>query len=426
MSSSAEPNPGADPSRRGFLTNYPPFRYWRPEVIDRFSAPRPLNLYLHTPYCIQRCEYCFYKVTTLGENRKAEIDRYVAALCREIGHVAQQYHLNEQPIKTIYFGGGTPTVLSKDNMNRIWEALQKNFHFDNPEITVEAEPVTLTEGKAAHLAELGVNRISMGIQSFKDEIVAKTGRVDTEQHARKAIALAKATGAVVNLDLMSGLAGETDDTWAYTVDRALESDVHSLTVYKTEVYTNSAYFTNIRKNTLVLPTDQDEVRFTAHAIQCFENSGYLPVNFFTFTKGGGFMQQHSTSSWRGGETYGFGVSAFGLWRGHTLQNTAEVGRYVEMVEAGKVPLARGYRLTAREQMTRDISLGMELLRFDRKEFKKRYGFDVLLFCKPTVDALVAGGLMEVTDEALSLTRQGILWGDYVGHCLTDALEASDS
>lgn len=415
---------GTEPSRRGFLTNYPPFRYWRPEASERFAQPGPLNLYLHVPYCIQRCEYCFYKVTTLGESRKVEIDRYVAALCLELERVSRRFHLDEQPVKTIYFGGGTPTVLSKDNLSRIFEVLHQRFKLDAPEITVEAEPVTLVESKAAHLASLGVNRISMGIQSFKDEIVAKTGRVDTEEHARKAIGFAKSTGAVVNLDLMAGLAGDTDETWAYTVERAIESDVHSLTVYKTEVYTNSAYYTNIRQNTLVLPTDQDEVRFTNYAIDRLQAAGYLPVNFFTFTKGGGYMQQHSTSSWRGGETYGFGVSAFGLLRGHTLQNTSEVQRYISLVEEGQIPLARGYRLTARDLMTRDLSLGMKLIHFDRKEFKRRYGFDVLTFCGPTVAALEESGLVEVTPDTLSLTRRGLLWGDYVGHCLTDAMEST--
>lgn len=416
----------SEPTRKGFLTNYPPFRYWRPEAIERFIEPRPLNLYIHVPYCIQRCAYCFYKVTTLGDNRKAEIDRYVSALCREIEHAARHFHLGEQPVKTIYFGGGTPTVLSKDNLSRIWEVLHQHFQLDEPEITVEAEPVTLIQSKADHLKALGVNRISMGIQSFNDEVVKRTGRVDTEEQALKAIELAKSTGAVVNVDLMSGLAGDTDELWAYSVERAIESDVHSLTVYKTEVYANAGYYNDIKHKSLMLPSDEDELRFTAHAIERFEKAGYLPVNFFTFTKGGGYMQQHATSSWQGRETYGFGVSAFGLLRGHALQNTSELPRYVALVEEGKLPLARGYRLTARDLMTRDVALGMKLIRFDRKEFQRRYGFDVLSLCGSTVEALAADGLVEVAPDTLSLTRKGILWGDYVGHRLAAALEAAET
>jgi len=413
---------GAEPTRKGFLTNYPPFRYWRPDAVEQFLEPRPLNLYLHVPYCIQRCAYCFYKVTTLGENRKAEIDRYVAALCKEIAHVARRLHLSEQPVHTVYFGGGTPTVLSKDNLSRIFETLHEHFRFNDPEITVEAEPVSLIQSKADHLKSLGVNRISMGIQSFKDEIVARTGRVDTEQHMLRAIEVAMGTGAVVNVDLMSGLAGETDETWDFSVSRAIDSGVHSITVYKTEVYTNAGYYNEIKRNGLVLPSDEQEFRFTAHAIQRLSQVDYLPVNFFTFTRGGRYMQQHATSSWQGRETYGFGVSAFGLLRGNVLQNTSDVPRYVAQVEDGQLPLARGHRLTARDMMTRDVALGMKLIRFDRREFKRRYGLDVVSLCRTTLDALVAEALVTVSDDALTLTQKGILWGDYVGHCLADALE----
>lgn len=415
-----------EPTRHGFLTNYPPFRRWRPESLDSFTTPRPLNIYVHTPYCVQRCAYCFYKVQTLGESRKAEIDRYVAALCREIELVAERFHLAEQPVKTIYFGGGTPTLLSKDNLSRIFAALHRHLRIVEPEITVEAEPVTLIASKAEHLKSLGVTRISMGIQSFCDDVVARTGRSDTEADARKAIELAKATGAVINVDLMSGLAGDTEATWDYTLGRAIECDVHSITVYKTEVYANSAYYADIKRKHLVLPTDSEELRFTARAIERFRQANYLPVNFFTFTRGGGFEQQHSTSGWRGRETYGFGVSAFGLLRGHALQNTSDSPRYVELIESGTLPLLRGHRLTAREQMTRDIGLGCKLIRFDRKEFQRRYGYDVMALCGDAVRALADEGLLTIEPSALVLTERGILWGDYVGHRLIAAMEADAS
>lgn len=415
-----------EPTRHGFLTTYPPFRRWRPETLDRFFEPRPLNVYVHAPYCVQRCAYCFYKVTTLGESRKTEIDRYVASLCREIELAAQQFHLREQPVKTVYFGGGTPTLLSRDNLSRIFETLHKHLNFDSPEITVEAEPVTLIKSKADHLKALGVTRISMGIQSFCDDVVSKTGRSDTEKDALKAIELAKATGAVINVDLMSGLAGDTDETWGYSLERAVECDVHSITVYKTEVYANSSYYADIKQKTLTLPSDEAELHFTARAIERFAKADYRPVNFFTFTKGGGYEQQHSTSSWRGRETYGFGVSAFGLLRGHALQNTSELPRYVALLEEDKLPLARGHRLNARELMTRDVALGMKLIRFDRKDFKRRYGLDVVALCRPTIDALVADGFLTVLPESLTLTEKGILWGDYVGHRIAAAMESLEA
>lgn len=415
--------PGADLSRRGFLVNYPPFRKWRPEALAGFFEPRPLGIYIHVPYCIQRCAYCFYKVTTLSENRKAEIDRYVSAVCREIELAAARFHLAERPVKTLYFGGGTPTLLSKDNLSRIFETIATHLRLDAAEITVEVEPVTLTASKAEHLQRLGVSRISVGIQSFSDEIVAKTGRCDSEAQALQAIALAKSTSAVVNIDLMSGLAGETDATWAHSLERAVESDVHTITVYKTELYHNSEYFVSIKQKRLTLPSDEDELRFTKAAFSRFEAANYHPVTFFTFARSPQHLQQHFARSWRGHEVYGFGVSAFGLFSGYGLQNSGELPRYIAMVEEGELPLVRAYRMTARDQMIRDIALGFKLISVDRAEFKARYGSDLVALCRPALDAAQAAGLVEVDAAAVRLTRQGILWGDYVGHCVIDALEA---
>src|SRR5215510_8866321 len=168
--------PRIELTRKGFITNYPPYRYWRSEVAQRFLETRPLNIYVHTPYCIQRCAYCHYKTTTLSENRKAEIDRYVAALCREIELASQRFHLKDRATISVYFGGGTPTLLSRDNFSQIMTTLRDNLSFADPEITVEGEPVTLTQAKADLLREMGVNRVSLGIQSFVDEVVAKTDR----------------------------------------------------------------------------------------------------------------------------------------------------------------------------------------------------------------------------------------------------------
>lgn len=424
MTTTAEETvPRIELTRKGFITNYPPYRYWRTEVAQRFLETRPLNIYVHTPYCIQRCAYCHYKTTTLSENRKAEIDRYVAALCREIELAARRFHLEDRATTSVYFGGGTPTLLSRDNLRQIMDTLRANLSFADPEITVEGEPVTLTRAKADLLEEMGVNRISLGIQSFVDEVVARTGRRDTEDQAVKAIELAKATGAVVNVDLMSGLAGETDETWARTVARALAVDVHSLTVYKTELYANTEYYASIRKHALALPSDDEELKYAAYAIAALEGAGYQPVNFFTFTKGGGYMQRHTTSKWRGDDIYAVGVSAFGSLGSFSVQNTSDLQNYTEMVEAGELPIARGYHLGAKDLMARDVVLGMKLIDLDRKAFQQRHGFDLVRLCAPTVDELVAGDFLTVTDTHLSLTRKGILWGDFTGRRLAAAVDA---
>ena len=235
------------PTRRGFVTNYPDFRQWRTESVEQGLKGQPLNVYLHLPYCIQRCAYCHYKTTTLRSTQLSDIDRYVDSLCREIEIGTERFHLRERPAISLYFGGGTPTLLSARNIDRVMLTLRQNLTLCDPEITFEAEPVSLTSGKAEILTQHGVNRINVGIQSFCDDIVFRTGRRDTEKQSLKAIEVALSTGAIVNVDLISGLLGETLETWAYSLRRVIESGPHSITVYKLEVYVNTEYYVDFRR-----------------------------------------------------------------------------------------------------------------------------------------------------------------------------------
>ncbi len=410
-------------TRRGFVTNYPLFRHWRREAVEEGLGRRPLNVYVHTPYCIQRCAYCHYKTTTLRENQLRQIDRYVDTLCQEIELASRRFHLDERPTTTLYFGGGTPTLLSGDSIDKIFAALRANLTLaDDLEITFEGEPVTLTARKAEILRRHGVNRLSLGIQSFKDEIVFRTGREDTEQQALKAIGIALESGAAVNLDLISGLAGETMDTWAYSVARALETGVHSLTVYKLEVYANTEYYQGVRREELSLPDDDAELAMVDYALSEFERNGYRPVNFFTFTRDGKHAQRHTTSKWRGDDIYAFGVSAFGALGAWAYQNTNELDKYEASVEAGQLPIFRGYSYSSLDLMARDVLLGLKMIDYSHREFKRRYGMDLLQLCCERVAELEAGGFITVDSENIRLTRKGILYGDYTGRVLAAALE----
>jgi oxygen-independent coproporphyrinogen III oxidase len=410
-------------TRRGFVTNYPDYRKWRKEAAEEgFNRP-PLNLYIHLPYCIQRCAYCHYKTTTLRTTQLAEIDRYVSSLCREIEIATERFQLRERPAISVYFGGGTPSLLNADNLKRIIEALSRNLRLADPEINFEAEPVTLTPGKAEILRNHGVNRINLGIQSFCDDVVFRTGRRDTEKQALAAIEIALATGAVVNIDLISGLEGETPETWAYSVRRAIESGAQSVTVYKLELYANTEYYAQLRRQNISLPSDDEELAFARHALEAFTRAGYVPVNFFTFTRGGQYVQRHITARWQGADLYAFGASAFGSMGNWAYQNTNDLQRYTELIEAGELPMFRGYVYNDLEMMTRDVILGMKLIRFDRRAFKKRHGIDLMRLCEPAVARLRQGGFITVDDEAITLTDKGILYGDYVGQVLASSLES---
>ncbi len=410
-------------TRRGFVTNYPDYRQWRKEAAEEGLNRKPLNVYLHLPYCIQRCAYCHYKTTTLRTTQLAEIDRYVGSLCREIKIATERFQLRERPVISVYFGGGTPTLLNADNINRIMQALRQNLTLADPEINFEAEPVSMTPRKAEILKNYGVNRINLGIQSFCDDVVFRTGRRDTEKQALAAIETALATGAVVNIDLISGLEGETPESWAYSVRRAIETGAPSVTVYKLEIYANTEYYAQLRRQNISLPSDDEELAFARHAFEAFTRAGYVPANFFTFTRGGQYVQRHITTRWQGVDIYAFGASAFGLLGNWAYQNTNDLQRYTELVDAGELPLFRGYVYNDLEMMTRGVILGMKLIRFDRRAFKKRHGIDLLRLCESTVARLRQDNFITVDDEAITLTEKGILYGDYVGQVLASSLES---
>jgi oxygen-independent coproporphyrinogen III oxidase len=410
-------------TRRGFVTIYPDFRQWRKEAVDEGLSEQPLNVYLHLPYCIQRCAYCHYKTTTLRGTQLGDIDRYVDSLCREIEIAAEYFHLRERPVISLYFGGGTPTLLNSRNIGRIMQTLRQNLTLADPEINFEAEPVSLTSSKAEILIQHGVNRINVGIQSFCDDIVFRTGRRDTETQALKSIEVALSTGAVVNVDLISGLEGETAETWAYSVRRAIECGTHSVTVYKLELYANTEYYANLRRQNISLPTDEEELKLAAYALEEFTRAGYQPVNFFTFTQGGRYVQRHITTKWQGVDVCAFGASAFGSFGNWSYQNVNDLNRYSEIVGEGKLPLFRGYVYNDLESMTRDVILGLKLIRLDRGVFRRRHGLDLIRLCNPAVQRLQNDDFITVDDEAIVLTRKGILYGDYTGRVLATSLES---
>ena len=409
--------PRIEESRSGFLTNYPPYGFWRREAAEGFMAQRPLNIYVHVPYCIQRCAYCYYKTETLSKQRLAEIERYVDALCEEIRLVSRAQDFSRYKVSTIYFGGGTPTLLTQAQLERIVGTLSQVVSLEDIELTFEAEPVTLTRQKMQVLERLGVNRISLGIQSFSDEIIQATGRKDTEAQALRSIELAKSSSAIVNIDLLSGLAGETDESWAYSLRRAFEIDPHCITIYKMEPYPNTEYFVDARNERVALPDEATELRFMREAIDQLEKAGYQPLTFFTFSKKREWAQQHIRNRWLGEAMYGFGVSAFGQWDGTLIQNTSDLRRYIEILESGQLPLARGYRLTSVDHAIRHLLLGMKLVHLDHRCFQKRHGLDLLRVCAAELQELEDAGVLTVNEQAISLTSRGVLYGDYAGRTL---------
>lgn len=415
------------PTRTPLITHYPSFRKWTKGALDDKLTQDPMCIYVHIPFCTQRCSFCYYKTVDLKEYRP-EVETYVDHLCQEIDRATERFQLGDRPIKAVYFGGGTPSLLVESQMTKIVEALRRNFkHFDGKDqFSFEAEPLTISRSKMETLKGLGVTRLSMGMQSFVDDIIKLSGRGHDEKQAYRAIEIAQEVGAGqwnINIDLLSGLAGETPETWHQSVTRAIATGVESITVYKMEAFANTEVFDQgVRKEEIALPNEEQEMAFMAHAMEELEAANYLPWSFFTYTKNGCDESQYISSIWRGMDFYGFGVSAFGSMGNHLIQNTSDMDKYPATIAAGDLPLSRGYRFTTWDQMVREVLMGVKLLSFDLQGFKERHGLKLQALCGSQMAALEAEGFIKVTDREMTLTNKGILYGDYVGQLLSDTIK----
>jgi oxygen-independent coproporphyrinogen-3 oxidase len=409
------------PSRRDFIASYPPFRYWKRAFVDDMVSEDPINVYIHVPFCNNECAFCYYKKEPLKS--RAQRDKLVSALCKEIVIASERLKLGSRPVRSLYIGGGTPTLLSEANFREIKKTLEDNFVVEEPEFTVEAEPLSLTAKRIAVLNGLGVDRISLGVQTFSDSILELNKRRNTAEQALKAIDLAMSTGEiVVNIDLLSGLAGETSESWAQSLDTAIKTDIHSITIYKMEPYSNTMVFARgVRKGVLELPSDEEELSLMEYALDKMEEADYVPWSFFTFTKGGKYPHVHSPSVWQGEDLYGFGPSSYGFIRRTAYQNTNSLEGYYSAIEAGDLPINRGYRESSVDLMVKDVLLGMKLLKIDKNRFREKHGLDLTVALSEEEERLRGDGFMWSTDSEIGLTKKGILYGDYVGKCLAYAL-----
>ena len=238
-----------------FISNYPPFSVWnRDDVTDverAFAEPPadvPLGLYLHIPFCRKRCKFCYFKVFT--DNKASDIDRYMAALSREIEIVSRQPVMGDRPFRFVYFGGGTPSYLSVKQLNRLADWLHESIRWDEAEeVTFECEPGTLSQPKVKAIRDLGVTRLSLGIENFDDTVLAENGRAHLSAEVYKAWDWIQDVGFPnVNVDLIAGMVGETEENWQDNIRRVLEMKPDAVTIYQMELPFNTVYSSDVLGN----------------------------------------------------------------------------------------------------------------------------------------------------------------------------------
>jgi coproporphyrinogen III oxidase-like Fe-S oxidoreductase len=407
-----------------FVSNYPPFSVWTPDAIDRDARPAlaepsrnvPLGLYLHIPFCRKQCHFCYFRVYT---NRNArDVEEYLDLIAREWELYLRAPAIAGRSLNFVYFGGGTPSFLSTSQLQRLVTRLtagSPSAWEDAEEVTFECEPGTLTEPKLEVIRALGVSRLSLGVENFSDRLLELNGRAHRTPEIDRVYRFARAVGfPQVNIDLIAGMLGETDENWAACIRRTLDLEPDSVTIYQMELPYNTTISRDLLKRTgqfnEPVASWSTKRRWVGEAFRALERAGYHVGSAYTA------VRDPSTTSfvyrdrlWQGADLAGLGVASFGHINGVHLQNADQWDTWKAAIERDELPLGRAYRPTDEERMIREFVLHLKRGALRPDYFTEKYGVDPLVRFRDQIDSLAADGFLgSRSGERLALTREALL------------------
>ncbi len=404
-----------------FISNYPPYSQWTneklPEVEKALGSASteqtPLGLYLHIPFCRKRCKFCYFKVFT--DVKAAEVQRYVDALCNEISLVSQLPVMSERPFRFVYFGGGTPSFLSPKQLTKLADRLREHITWDGAEeVTFECEPGTLSETKVKTLKnEMGVTRLSLGVENFSDALLELNGRAHLSKEVHRAWEwIENANFPNVNIDLISGMVGETWDNWKENVTKTLELSPESVTIYQMELPYNTVFSKDILGNQIESPVANWETKraWVEYAFDQFKSAGYSVSSAYTVVKDPSKVNfSYRDNLWMGADLLATGVASFGHANGVHYQNLADLERYYQEIESNeKLPLGRGFVPTTHQRLIRELILLLKRGYLDVSYFQKKFDVDITEVFSGQWAALKEDGDAVVQGNSIELTQQGLL------------------
>jgi oxygen-independent coproporphyrinogen-3 oxidase len=367
------------------------------------------GLYIHIPFCRSRCSYCDF-ATGLYEAELA--DRYVRALIEEI----RSWPAADAHVDTIYFGGGTPSLLYPSQLDRILTALRDQFHVDaRSEITLEINPGSITLAKLLDFRRLGINRASFGAQTFDDAELAKLGRSHTASDTRQTFHDLRSAGFDnVSFDLIAGLPGQTLPGWQRNVDEALDLRPEHLSFYLLEVHSGTPLAQHIRRGLQPVPDEDLAAVMYEWMLERAAETGYEHYEISNLCRPG-FSSRHNTKYWTAAPYYGFGCSAHS-YDGQTRRwsNQRDVRQYVELIENGASPIVEVQELSKSEMRAEALFLGMRLMRgINLRQYCESFGIDLQSEYSADLERFREAGLVEVDGELFRLTRSGALLSNEV-------------
>jgi oxygen-independent coproporphyrinogen-3 oxidase len=406
-----------------FVSNYPPFSFWKPDFVPEFHAalerpPRPdtpLGVYVHIPFCRKRCHFCYFKVYT--DKDSAAIRGYIDAVLKELAGYASKPFVGGRKANFVYYGGGTPSYLSVDQLRHLTSGLQGLISWDGvEEVTFECEPGTLTDHKLQAIRELGVTRLSLGVENFDDHILELNGRAHHSKEIARAYGYARQIGfPQINIDLIAGMLEETEANWRENVRKTIGLAPDSVTIYEMEIPYNTTIYQRMKaEGQLVAPVADWETKraWVHYAFGELENAGYTVASAYTVVKTKERTRfAYRDRLWAGADLLSLGVASFGHIGGTHYQNHHDFEPYVNAVQAGQPPVYRALTPTAEERLIREFVLQLKLGRVSRAYFNNKFGVELTERFAEPMQRLKDWGFLTVEGDSVRLNREALLQVD---------------
>lgn len=373
------------------------------------------GIYVHVPFCRTKCTYCAFVSGDFDESLAAS---YLPALAREIRSAGAS---DGRPVvDTVFFGGGTPSLLPARDLVGLLDVIRSAFELAaDAEITVEMNPGTLDVAKLDAYRAAGINRASVGVQSFDDEELRSIGRVHDAAEARNAIAMLRAAGFDdVSLDLIAGLPNQPKERWERNLDEAVALEPNHLSLYLLELHPGTKLARDVEKGRVTRPDDDVAAEMYLSTVDRLREEGFVQYEISNFARprssGGDYRSRHNEKYWTDAPYYGFGVSAHAYVDGERRSNLRSIAAYAEAMHRDGTAVAERARLERSERVSEAAFLGLRRLEgIDLAGFRDRYDVDLMMTFAEGLAPLFDAGLLEQGDGALRLTRRGLVLSNEV-------------
>ena len=380
---------------------------------DQDKISQPAGLYIHIPFCIKKCPYCnFYSTTDLSLK-----NNFIQALFSEIEYI----HGNSMPFDTIYFGGGTPSVLSPQEIFQILNKIDKHIKIQNSvEITMEVNPGAIDGADFQGYLNAGINRVNIGIQSFREKNLRFLGRIHTSRQAFVAVKDAKNAGfSNIGIDLIYGLAGQSLNDWEKELKRALSFHPEHLSCYMLTFERNTPIFKARELGHILTPDENLFGNFFSLTWNFLSTQGYIPYEISNFSRIDSknirlYRSRHNQKYWTFSPYIGLGPSAHSYIDPLRFWNVKSVEFYIQRIQSGKSPIIGKEALTLEQQMMESVFLGLRTSDgIDLLKFKKKFGTEFFSIFSNPVQSLRQKGYLVLSDTSCRLTPKGMRFHDSI-------------